>query len=84
MKTLVINGGSNGYCNPYPLAISAPMVAYLCLDVDADRFSGGISINKMTSLDRASVHLCCHKYGLSKSIFGRKLRGDQSKLLYSV
>ncbi|CAD6253246.1 unnamed protein product [Miscanthus lutarioriparius] len=82
LKTLVIIGGSNGYCNP--LAISAPMVAYLCLDVDADRFRGGISVNKMTSLDRASIHLRSHKYGLSKSICGSKLCGDQSKLLCSL
>ena len=82
LKTLVINGGSNGYCNP--LAISAPMVAYLCLDVDGDRFCGGISVNKMTSLDRASIHLRRHIYSLSKSISGSKLGGDQSKLLCSL
>jgi hypothetical protein len=82
LKTLVIDGGSSAFgCT---LAISAPMVAYLCLDVDADHFLGGISINKMTSLDRASIHLRCHEYSLSKSIVASKLRGDQSELLCSL
>jgi hypothetical protein len=73
LKTLVIDGGSTAFgCT---LAISAPMVAYLCLDVDADHFLGGVSMNKMTSLDRASIHLRCHDYSLSKSIVASKLRG---------
>ncbi|CAD6256388.1 unnamed protein product [Miscanthus lutarioriparius] len=82
LKTLVINGGSNRYRNP-PLAISAPMVGYLRLDVDADRFRGGISITKtMPSLDRASIHLRCNKYCLSK--LRSRFDGDQSELLCSV
>ncbi|CAD6253218.1 unnamed protein product [Miscanthus lutarioriparius] len=60
---------SNGYCNP--LAISAPMVAYLCLDVDADRFRGGDSDSEdndsdsedneggMRKLDNTSSSDCC-------------------------
>ncbi|CAD6253244.1 unnamed protein product [Miscanthus lutarioriparius] len=82
LKTLVINGGSNRYRHP-PLAISAPMVGYLRLDVDADRFRGGISITKtMPSLDRASIHLRCNKYCLSK--LRSRFDGDQSELLCSV
>ena len=61
------------------------MVAYLRLDVDGVCFRGGISINEMPSLDRASIHLRRHKYSfLSKSMCGSKLGGDQSKLLCGV
>ncbi|CAD6256386.1 unnamed protein product [Miscanthus lutarioriparius] len=71
------------YCNP--LAISAPMVAYLRLDVDAGCFHRGILVNKtMPFLDRASIHLRRHIYSLSKSISGSKLGGDQSKLVCSL
>jgi len=83
LKTLIIDGGSNWYGDL--LAISAPMVAYLRLDVDGVCFRGGISINEMPSLDRASIHLRRHKYSfLSKSMCGSKLGGDQSKLLCGV
>ncbi|CAD6253217.1 unnamed protein product [Miscanthus lutarioriparius] len=59
------------------------MVGYLRLDVDADRFRGGISITKtMPSLDRASIHLRCNKYCLSK--LRSRFDGDQSELLFSV
>ncbi|XP_066335948.1 MEIOTIC F-BOX protein MOF-like [Miscanthus floridulus] len=83
LKTLIIDGGSNWYGDL--LAISAPMVAYLRLDVDGVCLRGGISINEMPSLDRASIHLRRHKYSfLSKSMCGSKLGGDQSKLLCGV
>jgi hypothetical protein len=82
LKTLVINGGSNRYHNP-PLAISAPMVGYLRLDVNPGRFRGGVSINKtMASLDRASIRVRRNKYSLSN--LRSRLRGDQSELLCSV
>ena len=82
LKTLVINGGSNE--NRNLLAISAPMVVDLHLDVHGGCFRGGISMNEMTSLDRASIRLRGHKYGLSKTMSGSKLGGDQSRLLCSV
>jgi hypothetical protein len=83
LKTLVIDGGSNWFGNL--LAISAPMVAYLRLDVDGVGFRGRTSINEMPYLDRASIHLRHHKYSfLSKNMCGSKLGGDQSELLCSV
>jgi hypothetical protein len=83
LKTLVIDGGCNGgYCDP--LAISAPMVAYLRLDVDVVSFHGGISINEMPSLARASIHLRRHKYSFLSKRSGSKLGGDQSQLLCGV
>ncbi|CAL4983551.1 unnamed protein product [Urochloa decumbens] len=78
LKTLVIDGFlSTDDC---VLVIVAPAVAYLHLDVHVEHFSGGISINEVTSLAKASIRLQCHRYELFRS----KLCGDQIKLLCSL
>ncbi|CAD6256437.1 unnamed protein product [Miscanthus lutarioriparius] len=79
LNTLVINGGSNENRNLLAISVSAPMVVDLHLDVHGGCFRGGISMNEMPSLDRASIRLRGHKYSLSKTMSGSKLGGDQSR-----
>jgi hypothetical protein len=79
LKTLVIDGGSN--TDDCVLAILAPAVSYLNLAVKTHRFRGGVSINEVSSLAKASIHLKGHRYSISMR---SKLNDDQSKLLCSI
>ncbi|CAN6372812.1 unnamed protein product [Urochloa humidicola] len=80
LQTLVIDGGSN-YPNICMLVVSAPVIAYLHLNVNVRLYRGGISFNGTpSSLSKASIHLHRHRESEDKS----KLGGDQSKLLCSV
>ncbi|KAG0530535.1 hypothetical protein BDA96_05G195000 [Sorghum bicolor] len=80
MKTLVIDGGSN--TDDCGMVILAPAVSYLNLAVKAGQFCGGVSINEVPSLAKASIHIKGHGqfYGFIRS----KLDGDQFKLLCSI
>ncbi|CAL4980090.1 unnamed protein product [Urochloa decumbens] len=78
LKTLVIDNGLNG--DTCLLAILAPAISNLHLDVFVDDFSGGISINKVSSLAKASIILKGHIYERTAS----KLCGNQFKLLCSI
>ncbi|KAF8700187.1 hypothetical protein HU200_034564 [Digitaria exilis] len=62
LKTLVIDGGSNTY--ECLLVILAPAVTYLHLAMNVRHFCGGVSINEMSSLAKASIHLHNHKNDL--------------------
>ncbi|WVZ50628.1 hypothetical protein U9M48_001866 [Paspalum notatum var. saurae] len=79
LKTLVIDGGWNSYrCL---LVISAPSVAYLRLNLNnVLSFHGGISVNEMPSIVKASIHLQFQRINVFKS----KFRGNLLKLLRSV
>ncbi|CAL4986890.1 unnamed protein product [Urochloa decumbens] len=78
LKTLVIDDGVNG--DTCLLVILAPAISNLHLDVFVDDFSGGISINKVSSLAKASIILKGHIYERTAS----KLCGSQFKLLCSI
>jgi hypothetical protein len=60
LKTIVIDGLSS--TRDCVLVIFAPSVAYLCLAVHVVQFRGGISINEVPSLAKASIHLRGHIY----------------------
>ncbi|KAL6652726.1 hypothetical protein ACP70R_011651 [Stipagrostis hirtigluma subsp. patula] len=74
LKSLVINGGNN---SRDLLVITAHAVAYLLLDVTVYRFPGGISLNKMPSLAKASIQL-------QTNDMEDKLRVDKFKFLDGV
>ncbi|RLM70197.1 putative F-box/FBD/LRR-repeat protein [Panicum miliaceum] len=79
LRTLVVDGGRNIY--DCALVVLTPSVASLHLAVRADRFYGGISIDQMPSLVKASIHLRGHRH----SVFDNgELGGDQFKLLCSI
>jgi len=59
------------------LVITAPAVAYLLLDVDAYLLDGGVSLEDMPSLGKASIKIRSNKEE-------SKLSQDQIKLLCSV
>ncbi|RCV33742.1 hypothetical protein SETIT_7G106800v2 [Setaria italica] len=59
------------------LVITAPVVTYLLLDMDACFFEGGVSLEEMPSLAKASIHL-------KRNYVESKLDEDQFKLLFSV
>ncbi|XP_066335900.1 MEIOTIC F-BOX protein MOF-like isoform X2 [Miscanthus floridulus] len=80
LKTLVIDGGSN--TDDSGLVILAPAVSYLNLAVKADQFCGGVSINEVPSLAKASIRIKGH--GHLYSFVRSKLDGDQFKLLCSI
>ncbi|KAL6652729.1 hypothetical protein ACP70R_011654 [Stipagrostis hirtigluma subsp. patula] len=63
------------YCRPDP---GAPAVAYMVLSVS--RFRGGVLLNRMPSLDKASIRVWDNSAGLDQS----KLAKDQLNLLDSV
>jgi len=79
LKSLVFESCNGfGYVRLYSLlVITAPAVAYLLLDVDAYLLDGGVSLEDMPSLGKASIKIRSNKEE-------SKLSQDQIKLLCSV